>query len=69
MREVGTALRRDVKSALDRRAFGPDVRPGKLDEIVDKDWPCTWNTRRERRHMVIKSSPHVAGVCDDAITL
>lgn len=28
---------------LDRRAFGPNVRPSKLNEIINEDRPRSWN--------------------------
>lgn len=39
----------NLQSPSDRRAFGSDVRPSKLDEIVDKDWPRSWKKRRKRK--------------------
>lgn len=46
----GGAWRSSLSSPrfLDRRALGPDVRPGELDEVVDEDRPRSCNTRHRK---------------------
>lgn len=52
-RSVGRSKKKKKKSPLDCCAFGPDVRPSELDEIVNEDWPRSWNTKRKRQALVI----------------